>query len=160
MKPVRTFHEQLSKGELAELTLDGWARERFGNEPVKATMPDQRRGIDRHVAGPDGTAYTLEYKADSQGHRTGKAFIETISVDAKGKPGWLFSSEADFVVYWLAGDGRGWVLDPDTLRERAWDWTRRFPVKVSSNPTYHSYGVLVPHAELDLAATETFTWKA
>lgn len=159
MKPVRTFTDQLAKGTAAEQTLDGWARNRFGAEPRPADMDDQRRGIDRHIEAPDGTTYTLEYKADGQGHRSGKAFIESISVDRTGKPGWLWTSQADYVVYWLSGDGRGWVITPANLQARAWDWTRRFPVKVSSNPSYHSYGILVPHTELDLAASETFVWK-
>lgn len=155
MKPVRTFHDQLRKGQQQELALDQWAEQRFGTAPVPVDMDRQREGIDRIVG-----EHTLEYKADSQGHRTGNAFIETISVDRTGKPGWLWTTQATWVIYWLSGDGRGWVLDPVRLRDNAWDWTRQCRVKVSSNPTYHSYGLLVPHAELDRVAQETFDWKA
>lgn len=152
MKPVRTFHSQLAQGEQAEHVLDRWVAARFGAVPQPVEMEQQRQGIDRQVGGQ-----TVEYKADSQGHRTGNAFIETISVDRTGKPGWLWTTQATWVIYWLPGDGRGWLLAPAALRDRAWEWTRRFRLKVSSNPSYHSYGLLVPLTELDEAATETFT---
>lgn len=154
MKPVRTFAAQLQSGQTHEQTLDGWVTQRFGEPPAPVGMDLQRAGVDRQVGGQ-----TVEYKADSQGHRTGNAFIETISVDRSGKAGWVWTTEADWVIYWLAGDGRGWLLRPDLLRDRVWDWTRRCSIKVSSNPSYHSYGLLVPLTELDGVATETFTWK-
>lgn len=152
LKPVRTFHDQLAHGQRGEDALDRWVHQRFGTAPQPVELAQQRQGIDRQVG-----ELTVEYKTDSQGHRTGNGFIETISVDRTGKPGWLWTTQADWVIYWLPGDGRGWLLSPLAMRERAWEWTRRFRIKVSSNPSYHSYGLLVPLSELDEVATETFT---
>lgn len=154
MKPVRTFAQQVHTGAAAEAKLDRWAEQRFGEPPEQVDMAMQKAGIDRTVAG-----ITLEYKADSQGHRTGNVFLETISVDRTGKPGWVWTTEADWVVYWLPASGDGWLLAPAALRDRIWDWSRRFRVKVSSNPTYHSYGLLVPVGELEQVAAEAFNWK-
>jgi hypothetical protein len=155
-KATHTFAAQLAEGQEGEAIIDRWLAARYSDiEP--AVMKDQRRGIDRWATDTDGQRVGIEIKSDGQGHRTGNVFVETISVDRTGKPGWAFTSQADVLIYWLRKNGTGWLLDPATVRAKVWHWTRAYPVKTASNRDYHSYGVLVPTTEFDAIATDTLT---
>lgn len=150
-----TFGESLRAGSLGESRLDDFFSRWFDIQPVP--MAVQRIGIDRLFIGEQkGDALAVEYKTDTQGHRTGNAFIETVSVDNDGKRGWLWTTKADALVYYLSKGSRGYVLDPTDMRNQAYSWTRRFRVKTATNPDYHSYGLLVPLDELSTIAEGEF----
>lgn len=160
MKRTHSFHESLSNGESSEAVLDGWLSSLPEvREVLKVPVVEQKLGLgDRRAILADGDVRTVEFKSDRQGHRTGRAFIETISVDGSGSAGWAFTCKADWLVYYTVGDGRGRVLLPDHLKTAVHGWTRHYEVKTATNPSYHSYGLLVPLEELDRLAIEVFTW--
>lgn len=156
-KPYR-FGEQLRKGSLGESILDTFFSRWFDIQRVPVAI-ETSSGVDRLFIGEQqGDALAVEYKCDTQGYRTGNAFIETISVDEDGKRGWLWTTKADALVYYFHedGGGSGYVLDPTDLRKRAYRWTRKYPVKTATNDDYHSYGLLVPAEELEPIAEGTF----
>ncbi len=110
---------------------------------TKVDMSYQRRGIDRlAVEGED--EYTLEYKADSKVFKTGNFFLETVSQDTSNKPGWVYYSEADYIVYFLPTVKQLWFIKTATLKNNIEDWKQKYPIKSCKNKTYSSYGVLVP----------------
>lgn len=163
MSLTHNFHYSHAVGTNGEDMLDQFLDQWFHVTPV--SLPLQKVGIDRILHSPAGSAWTCEYKTDTKGHQTGNAFIETISNDRNGKPGWVHTSVADVLIYMLLKTGTGWVLEPATLREHIHRWTSQHPVKTATNSTYHSYGVLVPLDELaPLAVGEvnlpqgTLTW--
>lgn len=142
---IYSFGESLRQGSLAEALLDQFFSHWFDVESV--TMAEQRRGIDRLFIGEElDDALAVEMKSDFQASNTGNVFVETISVDKDGKPGWVFTTEADALIYYCHedGGGYGWVFDPLDLRSAVWGWTRSYEVKTASNKGYHSYGLLVP----------------
>lgn len=83
--------------------------------------------------------------------------VETVSNDAKGTPGWLYTSEANYFLYYFKAYDRYIILDADWLRQYVDDnkntlvqfKTRTF---AGDNKTiiYHSLGYLVPIFELNL----------
>jgi hypothetical protein len=150
-----TFGQQIAAGQAGEAILDGWLELEY--EVTEATREEQRRGIDRWAKKGNKTI-GVEYKTDFRGHTSGFGFVETISVDKAGKQGWLWTTEADWVVYWTPGNQTGIVLSPEILRQNAYQWTKKYNVKTASNPSYHSYGILVPLEELQRVAIKVFTW--
>jgi hypothetical protein len=102
----------------------------------------------------------IEYKSGIQTFYTGNVFLETISVDSTGAPGWVYTCKADWIVYAaLLNSKLLWFL-PDTLRGRIEELKRRFrTVKTGKgqNVGYDTHGVIVPLAvaESELAHTVT-----
>lgn len=138
-----SFDKQLKKGQEHERFLDGYFGEKF--EIRSATMEEERRGIDRHFTDRrNGNVYSIQYKADKTAARTGNAFVETVSVDTTGAPGWAYSCEADFIVYYVVGVGPAYVVRPEDIRKRLAGWKRRFPERRIPNKGYHTVGILVP----------------
>lgn len=100
---VHEFHASLKRGELGEAELGRCFAQWFVIEP--ASKDEQQRGIDRHFTErATGKRLRVEYKTDYMAHRTGNAFIETVSVDAASKPGWAYRSEADVLIYFVVHD--------------------------------------------------------
>lgn len=152
-----SFGERLRAGSTAEALLDMFFRQWFEVEVVDGKL--QAQGVDRLFRGqPLDDALAVEYKADHMADRTGNAFVETVSVDSEGKPGWLWTTKADALVYYVHtdGGGYGYVIDPAAMRRRGYKWTRRYPVKTVSNREYHTYGVLVPLDKLERLAEGDF----
>lgn len=142
---VYTFGERLRAGSLGESILDMFFASWFDIESV--TMAEERRGIDRLFVGRKlDDPLAVELKTDTQAARTGNVFLETISVDREGKPGWVFTTQADALIYYMHedGGGTGLIFDPADLRDSVYGWTRRYDVKTATNRDYHSYGLLVP----------------
>lgn len=142
------FNRQLNKGAEGERQLD----EAFSLDYViqKATAAEQRQGIDRiFVRRRDGLRLKVEYKTDFLAHRTGNAFIETISVDTAGKSGWAYSSDADYLIYFVFEDLLVYFVPMTIVRERLPLWLRRYPKKVAQNDGYQTHGIIVPLTEFE-----------
>lgn len=148
------FAEQLAVGEAWEAHLDAFFGGQFPVEIRPASMEEQRKGIDRlFVSKRTGAIDTVEYKADRLAGKTGNAFIETVSVDATGKPGWAVASQARYLVYL--------VTDPETIYFIAMRrvlaalprWRAAYPEARAQNEGYQTVGLLVPLAELEKIAT-------
>lgn len=84
-------------------------------------------------------------------------FVETVSNDKKGTPGWLYSSAANVFLYYFKKLNRFIMIKSDVLRKYVTDNIDRLQHKTArtfahDNKTvmYHSHGVLVDVYELDL----------
>lgn len=144
------MYRQLRKGEAAEQYLDSFFLHRFAVRP--ATPDEQRQGIDRGFKRlSDGKEFKVEYKADETAAKTGNAFVETMSVDTANKPGWALTCQADFILYYIVGTGRVYILRPKDIQERLEQWAQ-YPERHIPNGTYHTIGLLVPLDEFERAA--------
>jgi len=152
--PVYHFDEQNLRGGKGEAYLDTFFAER-GHYIQKATRGQQRLGIDR-VFLKDGTVVRVEYKTDLLAHKTGRVFIETVSMDSSGKQGWAFTSRADLIVYFIPGLKRIVVVPPENLRSEIGRWEQIYPTRAASNEEYSTHGILVPIEELERQASQLF----
>lgn len=97
----RDWERAKERGEAGEKILDGWFRAQ-GYRHATADMASQLQGIDRFFT--QGEMVTsVEYKTDFLAHKTGYAFIETASDVERMIPGWLYSSLAQILAYWVPG---------------------------------------------------------
>jgi hypothetical protein len=154
LMPVYHFDEQNLRGGKGESFLDSFFAER-GHYIQKATRGQQRVGIDR-VFLKDGGALQVEYKTDLLAHRTGKAFVETISSDSSGKQGWAYTSRADVIVYFIPGLSVIFVVPPARLREQLERWQQAYPTRSAPNQDYATHGILVPIEEFERQASQVF----
>lgn len=148
-KQVYCFNERLECGEVYERFLDEFFSDRFDIYP--ATRRQQRQGIDRiFVNRKTGKVLKVEYKTDFQAHRTGNAFLE---VDTANKKGWVYTSKADYLLYFVVEDLLIYAIPFATLRKVFPAWLKRYETrKVASEGYFEHYftqGVLVPLAELE-----------
>lgn len=145
------FDTQKARGDAGELFLDRWFAVEYRVRP--ATPEQQRRGIDRIFAHRrTGKRLSVEYKTDYRAAQTGNAFVETVSVDTAGKAGWAHSSKADYLIYYVPGDGLIYVLPLELLRRELPRWVRQYPLRAAQNEGYATHGVLVPLDEFERAA--------
>lgn len=146
-----SFAASLEAGEAGEALLDRYFGQWFRIET--ASQEEQRQGFDRTFTDlRTGKALRVEYKSDYRAHKTGNAFIETVSVDTAGKPGWGFSSQADILAYLIVEDLLLYWCRMESLRERLPEWARRYRQVKVANRGYHTHGLLVPLRELEAIA--------
>ena len=132
------------------LVVLGWTIER------QATGQEEWDGIDLFARDPEGRLVKIEVKHDERAAQTGRAFIETVSNDQTGRAGWVYSCEADVILYMVPGDGcLVYWLAPVALRGRVSDWLQRadrregrFQHVSAANVGYRTRGVGVPLTEL------------
>lgn len=147
---------QWTSGRAVEAFLDAYYRQ-LGFVVTRTTPHEERRlhlGDRRFTK--DGQTYLVEYKSGIQTHYTGNLFLETISVDTTGTPGWVLTCRADFILYAALLDHLILVFRPARLRRSLADLQQRFPVTKTGrgqNKGYDTHGVLVPlhYAVTDLA---------
>jgi hypothetical protein len=143
-----TFDAQKARGDSGELFLD----RRFATdyEVKPATRHEQRRGVDRtFIHRRTGQRFRVEYKTDYKAVETGNAFVETVSVDTAGKAGWAYSSEADYLIYFIPGDGLIYIIALEVLRRELPRWVREYPLRTAQNEGYATHGLLVPLDEFE-----------
>lgn len=145
------FRTQLATGAAGEARLDDYFSRWF---IIRAATPEeQRQGTDRIFIGrTDGRTYRVEYKTDHAASQTGNAFVETVSVDTSNKPGWAFSSMANFLLYYIPGPETVYVVDFAKLRRRLPGWQRNYRLRKIPNWGYHTHGLLVPLDEFERVA--------
>jgi hypothetical protein len=142
---VYVFDTQLTEGEEAESALDDYFGAQFHVYTVG--MDAQRRGIDRIFVSPHQAAHKrlrVQYKADRTASRTGNFFCETISVSSSGAPGWVITSESDYLIYYLPLNGYAYALRMSALRFNLPRWYHAYPSRQIPNEGYYSHGILVP----------------
>lgn len=146
-----SFRTQLVNGAQGEARLDAWFGHWFTIR--HATMEEQHRGIDRIFTRHDnGKCYAVEYKTDSRASSTGNAFVETVSVDTVGKPGWAYSSEADYLLYYVPVSEVIYIIPMVNLRQRLPQWQRQYQARKIPNQGYCTHGLLVPLDEFERIA--------
>lgn len=143
------FDKQLALGKQGEAWLDALFTKR-GAHVRAVDMDQQRSGIDREFIIPGGRRYTVEYKTDLISIRSGCMFLELVSNTVTGKCGWLFTTQADYLVYHAIGVGV-YLMVPTELV----DWyllnTHNYVVLPVRNTTYSAIGAKVPIKHLTKA---------
>lgn len=145
------FHQQNKVGQKGEAILDNFLKS-LGFTLRLATRREQRSGIDRIMMYPGGTgddavSFSLEYKTDEKAHKTGNAFLETISVERAGEAeilGWLWSCQADRILYYVVGWDAVYQCHPRVLRYYSEEWLEKYPLRRVKNKDYYTTGLLVP----------------
>lgn len=150
------MRQQLKQGESAERFLDSYFQDEFIIRP--ATRQQQRTGIDRiYTRRKDGRVWKIEYKADKTAARTGNAFVETVSVDTAGKPGWAYTCQSDYILYYIVGVGPLYILRPKDIQGKIQKWRRQYPERRIPNGSYHTVGLLVPLDEFERLAVQVIS---
>ena len=139
------FDEQLKEGQKHEEFLDSI----FAKYVIvqKVGMELQHKGIDRVFKIGDKQIH-VEYKADRRATITGNAFIETISVSKTGHEGWAYTSQADWILYFLPQEMKVYTIPRKEMQKRLSDWNNTYRVGLAKNKDYYSQGILVPLAEI------------
>jgi len=142
------FQDKLKEGQAGERFLDGYFERWFNITPATATQ--QRRGIDRifNDRTRDRTL-RIEYKTDKTAARTHNAFVEVVSVDTENKPGWAYTSQADYLMYYIPGDDIVYVIRFDILREQLPRWADEYETRHVKNDGYNTIGIPVPLWEFE-----------
>jgi hypothetical protein len=154
---VHTFKDKLREAEEHERRLDEYFAEHF--EISEVGIKDQKRGIDRVFKSKSGAIRTVEYKCDSMAAKTGNVFIETISNDRTGQEGWIFKIQADLLIYYIPPTGEIIAIRPQEIWKRMPEWIQRYRAASARNPSYCSYGRIVPLREFRKAARWTANVK-
>lgn len=142
------FDAQFQKGQAAETFLDNFFAERFTIQ--SATREEQRQGIDRHYTNKTtGAAFSVEYKTDWLASQTHNVFIETVSVDTANKPGWIYTSQAYRLFYYIPGDDLIYILRMMALRKLFEKWVTQYPARKVRNKGYFTHGVCVPQVHFE-----------
>jgi hypothetical protein len=146
---IYTFDAQYTKGAKGEAVID-WIMRRFVDlQPV--TRQGQKDGIDRVYRCRDtGTTWTVEYKTDFRAMRSGNVFLETVSQDTNNKAGWLYTSKADYLLFYIPYPCfELYLARMETIRRQSLWWEKRYPKGGAKNPGYSSRGILVPLTEFE-----------
>lgn len=149
---------QFKNGKDVERFLDayfsalGFAVEVLGYEEERVKHLGDRR-LHR-----GGLSILVEYKSGIQTFYTGNVFLETVSVDATNRPGWVYTCQADQIVYAALLNRKLLWIEPKILRDRINGFQQRFrTVKTSKgqNTGYDTHGVIVPLA----VAESELAWR-
>lgn len=150
------FRKQLRSGQSGEEFLDEFFCQWYAID--KATDAEQRQGIDRWFTPlPFGKRFAVEYKTDKTASRTGNAFVETISVDTANKPGWAYTSQAKYLVYYVPGDELVYVMAFTVLRNQLTRWQHEYPSRRIPNVGYFTHGLLVALREFERYSKRVFS---
>lgn len=141
--------KQFKRGKSVESFLDDYFAGR--GFAITETTPHQERDLclgDR-IFTKGGKRFYIEYKSGIQTHYTGNVFIETISVDdpQRFRQGWLYTCQADYLLYAALLDGLILVFVPDKLRTIADGLRAKFPERPTGkeqNKGYNTHGLIVP----------------
>lgn len=149
--------DQFKNGKNVEAFLD----EFFANRgwEIRIMSPHEERVLclgDRYFTGL-GKRVKVEYKSGIQTYYTGNVFLETVSVDTQAKPGWVYTCQADYLMYATLLNGKILVMRPANLRLRIEALKRSYPVvktRHNQNDGYNTHGVIVPLAFAEKHLTE------
>lgn len=147
------FETQHKIGQAGESFLDRWLYPLYAVTDVSGDSSYQQAGIDRILTRPDGSVFTVEYKVDLAAKRTGNLFFETVSNDKKARPGWGWSSQAD---YWLIliPDQEILIFNPDNLRNLVQSLQRTLRQKSIPNRGYNTIGYPIPLCQAQKVAAQ------
>ena len=141
-----SFRDSLRLGQEGERILDDffsrWYTIQFASAAQEST------GIDRIFTprfAKDKTEKTVEYKTDFSAHKTGNAYLETLSRSDKGISGWLHTSVAEYILY-FAYPKLVFVFELPKLREFV--FSRSFPERSTANRGYFGSGLIVSLRDL------------
>lgn len=144
------FNTQLAKGKKGEQILDDKFSDRFIITQPNLSK-EKKDGYDRVFVSKVNSDVVLliEYKTDFIAHKTGNAFIETVSMDAYNRDGWALTSKADYLFYFVVKDLLLYIIKMKRVRELVPGWLKEYPTRKSVNNGYNTHGVLVPLYEFE-----------
>ncbi len=121
----------------------------------------QRKGIDKVISFNSGYQVTIDEKKRRKDY--GDILIEIWSNYEKGKRGWLYYSECDYIVYAIMPTQTVYLL-PVLLLKRAWykngdRWTDTYGTREAINPGYTTVNVPVEIDQLLGAIAEEMQHK-
>lgn len=151
---VHRFDDSVAIERALAPKLDEWLRD-GGYELRDATESEQISGIDRVVTVDDDndTHVGIDYKCDTRWRHTGNLFIETVSNDRTGAPGWAVKQSAAKWILYFTAPSQVFVYRARALREAVGRWkAARLPERKAENVGYSTVGLCVP-----MAAAEAFT---
>jgi len=93
------------------------------------------------------TAWRIECKCERD-NRHGNFFVETYSNLSRGKPGWFWTQQADFLLYHFLREGDVYLMSLPTLRR----WL--YSADSQGRPRIHRY----PHRQQRVHAQLNDTW--
>lgn len=151
---VYDFQRQFGQGAEGEHFLDWVFHPSYDIRPV--TDDEQRTGIDRwyrqrpsaaSFLGISRERFSVEYKTDFKMADTGNVFIETVSVDTSGKAGWVYTSQAEVLLFHDPRKCIAYVAYMLRVRAKVDDWKAWYPEKAVRNGEYFTHGMPVPITE-------------
>lgn len=109
-------------------------------------MERQRKGIDKIIHFPNGRFITIDEKKRRTDY--GDILLELWSVYEHRKPGWLFYSQCDYIVYAILIANKIYLL-PLLLLQMAWknnklEWQQVYERKVAENSGYTTHNIAIP----------------
>jgi hypothetical protein len=148
MTPYR-FDNRLAVGQKGESLLDTFFSQWADIQP--ASSEQQRQGIDRvFISRESGKQTLVEYKTDWKVAVTGNVFLETVSVDRAKKQGWLYTSQAEMLVYFVPQTDMIYCVQVDYLRAVYLPQVTKFREAAAENEGYRTWGILVPLTDFAL----------
>jgi hypothetical protein len=113
-------------------------------------MAEQRRGVDKIIHFPNGRSVTVDEKKRRKDY--GDILLELWSRYEERKPGWLFYSQCDYIVYAVL-EARKIYLLPLLLLQTAWtnkktEWLKLYEMKPAKNKNYTTINIPIPTQEL------------
>jgi hypothetical protein len=152
---LHDFTRSFETNKAYEAELDKHFAVEFDITP--ATRRQERAGIDRFfVHKGSGVRWSVEYKTDHMTATTGNVFVETVSVDTDGKPGWALTSLAQLLVYYVPPKEYALLADMGAVKRSLADWERFRRAEVD-NGSYRTVGLLVPLEAFRAACYEVQT---
>ncbi|MCK8514878.1 hypothetical protein M0534_00840 [Methylonatrum kenyense] len=146
-----SFYNNNKVGKQAEKAVRVWL-EGKGWKVIDASNHRffQQSGVD-FVAERKSTTYLLEVKSDP--HPPKCVFLEYISNDEKGSPGWLETTSADRIFYYFRNYNRAVIFDPTNARDIITQW--EYPAAcaettINGKVIYRSWGYIVPVDDLEI----------
>jgi hypothetical protein len=117
----------------------------------------QKKGIDflwRHTVNKSPVTTSIEAKTDR--YTTGNFVIETVSVKESDIPGWIYTSQSDYIAYYLVGYDTLYVIPTKELRD--WFDVNKAKYRTASTKTrdggkYTTVFKLVPIVDVEKAIT-------
>lgn len=158
------FRQSLAAGLDGEERVAAYLRE-HGRIVEDVTRDEQFAGRDCYVSNPEtGGRASVEIKTDKSAHRTGNVVAELVSNAETGRPGWLHTCTADWLLYFIPGAGADvlYWLQPEALRAALPAWMAahgrgeirgyRAANRDRAGRLYHTTGLLLPQAEFERLA--------
>jgi len=140
--------DQFKNGKDVERFLDDF----FGDEfDIVQTSKYQERVLclgDR-IFSKGEDIYFVEYKSGIQTYYTGNIFLETVSVDGPCTPGWVYTCQADWILYAALLNKMILVFRPEHLRQKIAELKTKFPERATSKSQskgYNTHGIVIPFA--------------
>lgn len=148
---VYDFQRQFGQGAEGEHFLDWMFHPSY--QIRHAARSEQRLGIDRWYKQRQGvseflgirrTQFSVEYKTDFRMADTGNVFIETVSVDTEQKAGWVYTSNAEVLLFHDPRKCIAYVAYMLRVRSKVDEWKLWYPEKAINNGSYFTHGIPVP----------------